>query len=88
MNKDIIDLHITPSMATKEHAVSQLQNILGISKERTIGIGDGHNDIHLFNAVGFRVAMGNAEDSLKKNADLIIDTVDNNGLAKYLSSMQ
>lgn len=82
---DVIDLHITHRDATKEYAVNKLCEYLGISKMNAIGIGDGHNDIHLFNAVGTKIAMGNAEDTLKKSADHIIDTIDNDGLATFIN---
>ncbi|QQR79105.1 MAG: HAD family phosphatase [Candidatus Moraniibacteriota bacterium] len=81
------DLHIVNSEATKEQAVAQLLGILGSSKDDAIGIGDGHNDMHLFNAVGYRVAMGNAIPELKNVSDEIIGSVKEDGLARYLRSL-
>lgn len=80
------DLHIVNSNATKEQAIAELLGILKISKENTIGIGDGHNDVHLFNATHYKVAMGNAVPELKVLADKVIDTVANDGMANYLKS--
>ena len=82
------DLHIVNENATKEHAIKELLNKLGVNRENAIGIGDGHNDIHLFNAVNKKVAMGNAVEDLKKIADLVIDDVKNDGLAKYFEGLQ
>jgi HAD superfamily hydrolase (TIGR01484 family) len=84
---DGIDLHITSNVATKEHAVQELAGIIGVPTSGIAGVGDGHNDIHLFNAVGHRVAMGNAVPELKANADEVIDTVGNDGLAKYILTL-
>lgn len=81
------DLHIVSSEATKEHATTQLLSILNMKKEDAIGIGDGHNDFHLFNAVGHKVAMGNAIPELKAAADMTIGSVQENGLALYLKSL-
>jgi HAD superfamily hydrolase (TIGR01484 family) len=78
------DIHVTNRNATKEHAVTELLQTLKVSKEDAIGVGDGHNDIHLFNAVGHRVAMSNAVADLKTNADEIIGDVKEDGLAAYL----
>lgn len=55
-----IDILITHKEATKEHAVAKLLEILGATRENAIGIGDGLNDVHLFNAVDRKIAMGNA----------------------------
>ena len=81
------DMHIVNENATKEHAIDELLDRLGIKKEEAIGIGDGHNDIHLFNAVGKKVAMGNAVEELKKAADLAINDVSSDGLAIYFEEL-
>lgn len=75
------DVHVTHIEATKQHAVEELRGILGIKKEEMIGVGDNHNDLPLFESVGFKVAMGNAEDILKDKADFIGPTVFEDGLA-------
>lgn len=81
------DLHIVDEHATKEHAIAELLHRLGIKKEMTIGIGDGHNDIHLFNAVQTKVAMGNAVEDLKAVSDVVIGDVRNDGLAEYFEEL-
>ena len=81
------DIHILNREATKEHAVAELLKLIGIEKENTIGVGDGHNDIHLFNAVEKKVAMGNAVDGLKSQANLVIESVTDDGLATYFESL-
>jgi len=82
-----IDLHITNSQATKEHAVHQLCNMLNISAQEVIGIGDGYNDIHLFAAVGYKVAMGNAVPELKEKADLVIGSMQGDGLSAFFEQL-
>jgi len=84
---DLRDIHITSKKASKEHAVNELLKRQGISKENTIVIGDGENDLALFNAAGFKVAMGNSAPVLKAEADLIIGDVKDDGLAEYLESL-
>lgn len=81
------DIHITNRNATKEHAVAELLKLIKIDKENTIGMGDGHNDIHLFNAVNKKIAMGNAVDELKEFADRVIGNVQDDGMAEYLESL-
>lgn len=79
-----VDIHITHKEATKEHAVGKLLNILGLDKSEVVGVGDADNDVHLFEAVGYKVAMGNGTDKLKSLADEVIDSVDEDGLAKFI----
>lgn len=81
------DIHVINSQATKEYSIAELLKLLGVDRENTIGIGDGYNDIHLFNAVKYRVAMGNAVPELKKSADTIIKPANEDGMADYLRSL-
>ena len=82
------DLHIVNNLATKEHTIAELLKRIGIERKNTIGIGDGYNDIHLFNAVHYKVAMGNAVPELKKMADKIIRPVSEDGMTGYLKSLK
>lgn len=80
---DYCDIHIINANATKEHAVAELCKLLAVDQKKTIGIGDGHNDLHLFNAVNHKVAMANSVPELKELADEIIGSVKDEGLAEY-----
>lgn len=82
----LTNLYFVHSEATKEHAVAELLRLQGIESANTIGIGDGGNDIHLFNAVGRKIAMGNAVPALKAQADQVIGSVTADGLAEFLES--
>lgn len=79
--KGWIDINVTDSKATKKHALEKLIGILGVKKEEVMVVGDSFNDFPLFEAGGFKVAMGNAEEALKAKADFIAPTVDEDGLA-------
>lgn len=81
------DIHVINGEATKEHSIAELLKLLGVGREDTIGIGDGYNDIHLFNAVNYKVAMGNAVSELKEAADIVIKSVSEDGMADYLRSL-
>lgn len=81
------DLHIINKSATKEHSVAELLKIINVEKNDTIGIGDGHNDIHLFNAVQYKVVVDNAVPELKIMADKVIDSVSNDGMTKYFETL-
>ncbi len=84
INDSTWDIHVTHQLATKKHAIEKLIEILKVKKEEVIGIGDGNNDLPLFESVGYKVAMGNAVDILKQSADYITDTLENDGMAKFI----
>lgn len=86
-NERLHDIHITHSSATKKHAVDQLLKILGINKKNVVGVGDGENDLSLFESVGYKVAMGNAPKQLIEAADYVTDNVENDGLAKVIAKI-
>ena len=68
--------------AKKSAGIEYLRNMWGFEKDEVLAIGDQNNDIELLKAGGVAVAMGNATDELKKYADYITDTVENDGFVK------
>ena len=72
---------ITHPEASKGLAVKYVQKKLGIAKEQTLAVGDMPNDIPLFATSGFKVAMGNADEELKKAADYIAPSINDDGVA-------
>lgn len=68
----------------KGRALAFLARRLGVSREETLAIGDSENDLHLFEAAGFRVAMGNARQVLKDAADTVTASNDGDGVALAL----
>lgn len=70
--------------STKANAMKILIDYLNIRKEEVIAIGDGGNDIPMFEVAGYKIAMGNASKELKQKADYITDTNNNDGVAKAL----
>ena len=80
-------LDIIPSWGGKALGIEKVLEHYGISKEETVAFGDGENDLDMFEAVGFSVAMGNAVPTLQKAADLVTEAVDADGIAKALLSL-
>ena len=56
----------------------------GISNEEIMAFGDGENDIDMLKFAGVGVAMGNANDRVKRHADYVTDCVDQDGIKKAL----
>lgn len=51
-----------------------------ISAQESMAFGDGENDMEMLEFAGVGIAMGNAEDMVKKSADYVTDSVDNRGI--------
>lgn len=78
------DVQICHRDATKRHGVEQLQRILGILKSETLAIGDGDNDVALFETADHCVAMGNATETLKAKATYVTDMIEHDGWTKSM----
>lgn len=72
--------------SSKGNAIEKLLNHLNLKKENAIGFGDHINDYDLFDSVGFKIAMGNADNKLKDKADFITLSNDDNGVAHFLNN--
>ena len=67
-------IEIAPQNISKGNAIDILHKQFNITPEETFIFGDGENDLSMFD-FGVSVAMGNAMDSVKAQADMI--TLDN-----------
>lgn len=75
-------LEIMPHTASKSHAILQLKELLHCDK--VVVFGDGINDIPMFKIADECYAMANAIDDLKEIATAVIDSNENDGVAKWL----
>ena len=65
-------------------ALHKLAQILNIAADETMAVGDTENDMAIVKAAHIGVAMGNATDELKAQADYVTDTNENDGVAKAI----
>jgi hydroxymethylpyrimidine pyrophosphatase-like HAD family hydrolase len=79
---DEVGLLVLSAGADKGSGTRSLLSLLGTTREKTACIGDGANDILMFEECGLRIAMGNSEDILKQNADHVVADIDKNGFAE------
>ena len=68
----------------KHIGIDKIIEYYGIKLEDTIAFGDGGNDITMIEHAAIGVAMGNANEGVKKIADYITDDVDNDGIFNAL----
>lgn len=65
----------------KAVAIEYLLNHLAVKSEDTVAIGDGMNDLEMFEYCATTVAMGNAAEGLKEAATFVTEAVDKDGFA-------
>ncbi|MDO4525349.1 MAG: Cof-type HAD-IIB family hydrolase [Bacteroidales bacterium] len=74
-------LEIMPKGIDKAQSLQRLLDHLGLTKNEMIACGDGFNDLSMIKFAGLGVAMSNAQKIVKRNADYITFTNDENGVA-------
>ena len=67
-------LEIVPEGATKATACSVLLERWGLRWEEALAIGDGANDLPMLREAGTSVAMGNAAEGVKAEAQHVVGT--------------
>lgn len=75
-------LEIMDYRVSKANALDDLKKLTGV--DRIISFGDSINDMPLFEVSDECYAVANAVDSLKTVADDVIESNDNDGVAKWL----
>ncbi|MEF3329380.1 Cof-type HAD-IIB family hydrolase [Oceanobacillus oncorhynchi] len=71
----------------KANAIEQSLSSLGVAAKDTIAFGDGQNDYTMLQYAGRSIAMGNAKDELKRAADEITLTNEEDGIAVVLEKL-
>ena len=66
---------------TKATGMQRVLDYVGISRENCIGIGDSVNDLPMIEFAGLGVAMGNAPEGVKTRADVVTESIDDDGVA-------
>lgn len=79
---------MTVKGADKGEGILTLAAHFGFAPQDTIAFGDGGNDMPMIKAAGVGVAMGNALQSLKHEADYITTSVDNDGVLNALRHLK
>lgn len=78
------NVEINYHSATKGEGIKKLCAYLDIPINQVITFGDSSNDKSMLDIGSFGVVMGNGDYDLKKKADYIADTNDNDGVAKTI----
>lgn len=92
LEKEVPDVYITSSVpqlleisyreSGKASGTKFLLDHLGLEKEDLAAFGDGDNDAELLAFAGMGFAVANASEACRKAADRIVETNDQNGVAR------
>ena len=85
--KEEIWFSIISNKASKGIALKKLAEHLSIPMCKTVAIGNGNNDLSMIQVARVGVAVENATDELKKVANYITDSNDDDGVAKFLEKL-
>ena len=75
---------ITANGADKGKGILAIARHEGFDPSHTIAFGDGGNDTSMILQAGIGIAMGNAIDELKQQADYVTTSVDDDGILNAL----
>lgn len=74
-------LELVPQGIDKAQSLAVLLKELDVTREEMIAIGDGYNDLSMIKFAGMGIAMGNAQEPVKKAARYITLTNEEDGVA-------
>ncbi|HCT05486.1 MULTISPECIES: HAD family hydrolase [unclassified Pseudomonas] len=77
-------LDVTAMLANKGEALKTLAAHLGVPLEQTMAIGDGGNDPAMFHVAGLSIAMGQAEETVKRQATVVTGSNVEDGAAEAI----
>ncbi len=72
------------NITKKKEACLYIQDNLGMSEVDCMCIGDGIDDVGMFEVCSFSAVMGNADSTTKKKGDIVLGDVKNGSLFKFL----
>jgi 5-amino-6-(5-phospho-D-ribitylamino)uracil phosphatase len=80
-NSTPTNIEVNPVGINKAKGLSLVCERLGIDMKNVMAVGDSLNDLAMINAAGLGVAMGNAQETVKKAADWITANNNEDGVA-------
>lgn len=81
---EVTSIECSAKGISKASGLLTLCKNLNIPIEHTIAVGDADNDIEILKTAGLSVAMGNANDKVRKIADIIVKDNDHGGCAQVI----
>jgi 5-amino-6-(5-phospho-D-ribitylamino)uracil phosphatase len=78
------NLEINPLGVNKAAGILEVCKLLGLDMSQVIAVGDSLNDLAAIQQAGLGVAMGNAQETVKEEADAVVASNNNDGIAEVV----
>ena len=86
IDAEISSLECSPAGVSKGYGLKQIEECIGIPVSHMLMVGDADNDLEAMRTAGYAAAMGNANETVKSMADLVVADNNHNGCARLLAS--
>lgn len=83
-NSSPYNLEINPLGINKATGIAEVCKLLNIDMSEVVAVGDSLNDLAVIQAVGLGVAMGNAQDTVKEEANLVVASNNDDGIVEVI----
>jgi len=83
-NSHPCNLELNPKGVSKASGLHAVCGMLGIGMNDIVACGDSLNDVAMLREAGLGVAMGNAQDAVKAEADVVTLTNEEDGVAHVI----
>ncbi|WP_040952914.1 Cof-type HAD-IIB family hydrolase [Gorillibacterium massiliense] len=83
-NSDLRNIEINPKGVSKASGIREVCKLLDIRMEEVIACGDSLNDLQMIQSVGLGIAMGNAQEDIKRAAKAVTATNEEDGVAQVI----
>ena len=84
IERDPTFYEIVPKGYSKATGITFMCKHLGVSKERTIGVGDSTNDLPMLKLTGISIAMGDGNPAIFPEVDYVTAAVLDDGIEKAM----
>lgn len=83
-NSTPTNIEVNPAGINKAKGLKLVCERLGINMKNVMAVGDSLNDLAMIEEAGLGIAMGNAQDTVKKAATWVTSTNNEDGVAKAI----
>lgn len=81
-------IDVNPKGGDKGTALRMLMDRLDLENSQVAVVGDSENDLSMFHVAGFSIAMGNADEAIRVQADLVVPKNSRDGAVVALEKIR
>jgi len=81
-------VHIKSTRINKGMGLEKLAEMMGLEAADFVAIGDSENDVEMFEAAGFGIAVGNGDERIKEAANYVTDASFGEGAVEAIEFLE